>query len=121
MRQSLEAHEQHSSELALSFLGATDLLHLLMIIYTQVSGSLTSACEVQRDSTSLSRGATFMGRCHHPETWLSAVHDTLVPIQLTVAMCNLFLMAIRDPSVTPGADTGDGARPVRQLFSMVPH
>jgi len=53
-----------------------------------------------------------MGRCHHPETWLSAVHDTLVPIQLTVAMCNLFLMAIRDPSVTPGADTGDGARPM---------
>jgi len=78
MSQSLEAHEQHSSELALSFLG-------FWVAYI----GLRSAT---RFNFSLARGY-FYG-------------------QLTVAMCNLFLMAIRDPSVTPGADTGDGARPM---------
>merc|ERR1711904_553016 len=32
--------------------------------------------------------------------------------QMTVAMCNLFLMAIRDPSVTPGGEIGDEDRQV---------
>merc|ERR1711988_1723179 len=72
MSQSLEAHQKHSSELALSFLG-------FWVAYIGLRAAT-------RYNFSLARGY-FYG-------------------QMTVAMCNLFLMAIRDPSVTPGAEDG---------------
>lgn len=74
MSQSMEAHQQHSSELALSFLG-------FWVAYIGLRAAT-------RFNFSLARGY-FYG-------------------QMTVAMCHLFLMAIKDPSVTPGGDTHDG-------------
>merc|ERR1711939_1272126 len=76
MSLSLEAHQQHSSELALSFLG-------FWVAYIGLRAAT-------RFNFSLARGY-FYG-------------------QMTVAMCNLFLMAIRDPSVVPNGKSPDGTQ-----------
>lgn len=73
MSESLEQHQQHSSELALSFLG-------FWVAYIGLRAAT-------RYNFSLARGY-FYG-------------------QMTVGMCKLFLVAIQDPSVTPGMEGED--------------
>lgn len=76
MSQSLEANQQHSSELAFSFLG-------FWVAYIGLRAAT-------RLNFSLARGYYYG--------------------QMTVAMCNLFLMAIRDPSVVPNGKSPDGTQ-----------
>jgi len=75
MSQSLETHQQHSSKMALSFLG-------FWVAYIGLRGA-------SRYNFSLARGYLFGS--------------------IAVGVCNLFLMAIKDPSVTPEAHHTGGA------------
>jgi len=74
MSQSVEAHQQHSSKMALSFLG-------FWVAYIGLRGA-------SRYNFSLARGYLFGS--------------------IGVALCNLFLMAIRDPSVMPQEHSSAG-------------